>query len=173
MEHVQEKSGRQFETRLQQWQTTLSEQTRALHAQQKEMVQQTTTLQQLIQSTADLKKLEEAISNNLRTIEEAGKLDQASGRIENASHCVAEAVAMLATSLERAGLVRAAPKRPRPATRVTEAADSDGLAGPVIVPFSDLNAETSENRPPEPSATDSSATDSSATNNQTRRGKAA
>jgi biopolymer transport protein ExbB/TolQ/cellobiose-specific phosphotransferase system component IIA len=162
LERVEEKTGRQFETRLQQWQTTLSEQTRALHAQQKEMVLQTTTLHQLIQSTADLKKLEEAISNNLRTIEEAGKLDQASGRIENATHCVGEAVAMLATSLERAGLVRPAPKRPRPVNKV-DAASSD----PAIVPFPGSASEGSD----QPSRIDKS--DSSTIHTHTRRGEAA
>ncbi|MFO0939267.1 MAG: MotA/TolQ/ExbB proton channel family protein [Pirellulales bacterium] len=136
LEQVQEKTGRQFETRLQQWQTTLSEQTRALHHQQKEMVQQTNTLQQLIQSTADLKKLEEAISTNLRTIEETGSLDKASGRIETATQCVAEAVAMLATSLERAGLVRAAPQRPRVARHTVDADAAESSTIPMPNPES-------------------------------------
>lgn len=181
LEDVQEKTGRQFEMRLQQWQTTLSEQTRALHAQQKEMVQQTTTLQQLIQSTADLKKLEEAISNNLRTIEEAGKLDQASGRIENASQCVVEAVAMLATSLERAGIVRAAPQRPRPSTR-TVVSDLNHKQAAAIVPFAQnathgYGTGENENRSAESLASEMSeedrSTERSTSNNSIRRGKAA
>jgi hypothetical protein len=120
----------------------------------------------LIQSTADLKKLEEAISNNLRTIEEAGKLDQASGRIENASQCVAEAVAMLATSLERVGLVRAAPQRPRPVSR-TSAIEPDGSVSPITVPFSESAAEIDGIRPAEHS--DNNSTKKA----QTRKGKAA
>jgi biopolymer transport protein ExbB/TolQ/cellobiose-specific phosphotransferase system component IIA len=163
LELVQEKTGRQFETRLQQWQTTLSEQTRAMHQQQKEMLLQTATLQQLIQSTADLKKLEEAISNNLRTIEEAGNFDKATGRIENATQCVAEAVAMLATSLERAGLVRAAaPQRPRPASTT---AQSSATAEPATLPFPTVNPELNSTE-----TTDSAAPSPTT---QSRRGKAA
>lgn len=150
LEAVQEKTGRQFETRLQQWQTTLSEQTRALHHQQKEMVQQTTTLQQLIQSTADLKKLEEAISTNLRTIEETGSLDRATGRIETATQCVAEAVAMLATSLERAGLVRAAPQRPRVARHTVESDSAENNTIPL--PKVDPNAMAQPEVSPEQKA---------------------
>lgn len=145
LEQVQEKSGRQFESRLQQWQTTLSEQTRALHQQQKEMVQQTGTLQQLIQSTVDLKKLEEAISTNIRTIEESGSLNKSTTRIETATQCVAEAVAMLATSLERAGLIRAAPQRPRVA-RHTLDNDSDSVQQPQAVDKSATSDQTAPSK---------------------------
>jgi biopolymer transport protein ExbB/TolQ len=114
MEVVQEKAGRQFESRLQQWQTMLSDQTRATHAQHKEVIQQTAVLQQLVQSTADLRKLEVVVGENLQALQQAGPLEQSISRVEVASQCVAEAVALLASSLERAGLVRANPVRPRP-----------------------------------------------------------
>jgi hypothetical protein len=114
MEVVQEKAGRQFESRLQQWQTMLSDQTRATHAQHKEVIQQTAVLQQLVQSTADLRKLEVVVGENLQALQQAGPLEQSISRVEVASQCIAEAVALLASSLERAGLVRANPVRPRP-----------------------------------------------------------
>ena len=175
LESVQEKTGRQFETRLQQWQTTLSEQTRALHHQQKEMVQQTATLQQLIQSTADLKKLEESISTNLRTIEEAGNFEKAAGRIDTATQCVAEAVAMLATSLERAGLVRAVPQRPRPARKsdVTsaEANQADEVA---TIPISSARGQTGESTAKDVGAKEAAGSAESIDSRpQTKRGKAA
>ena len=130
LEALQEAGGRQIEGRLQQWQTTLSEQTRALHGHQKEMLRQTTTLQELVQSTAELKNLEVAIGENLQTIQQVGQLDGAVARIETASVCIGEAVAMLATSLERAGLLRGSPQRPRH----TRQAESEG-AGESILPL--------------------------------------
>jgi len=115
LEALQDKGAQQFEGRLQQWQTTLSEQTRTLHAQQKDIVQQTATLNRLIETTADLKKLEVTVSENLLSVQQVLQLDKAAERIETASQCIGEAVAMLATSLERAGLLRATPQKPRPA----------------------------------------------------------
>lgn len=115
LESLQDKGAQQFEGRLQQWQTTLSEQTRALHTQQKEVVQQTATLNRLIENTTDLKKLEVAVSENLMSVQQVLQLDKAAERIETASHCIGEAVALLATSLERAGLLRPTPQKPRPA----------------------------------------------------------
>lgn len=145
LETVQERVGRQFETRLQQWQTTLSEQTRVLHQQQKEMIQQTSALQQLIQSTADLKKLEDAICTNLRTIEEVGTFDKAADRINAATQCVVEAVAMLATSLERAGLVRSTPQRPRVARKSTTDSTAESSENPVTIPInSTVHEETDQ-----------------------------
>lgn len=114
-ESAQEKGAHQIECRIQQWQTTLSEQTRFLHNHQKELVQQATTLGRLVESVSDLRKLEESVDENLKTIHEVGQFEQTAQRIENATICVGEAVAMLATSLERAGLLRTGPQRPRTA----------------------------------------------------------
>lgn len=115
LDALQDKGAQQFEGRIQQWQTTLSEQTRTLHAQQKEVANQTGTLNRLIETTSDLKKLEVTIGENLQSVQQVLQLDKAAERIETASQCIGEAIGMLATSLERAGLLRAAPQKPRPA----------------------------------------------------------
>lgn len=111
MRKLQDEGSRQIDLRWQQWQTTLSDQARAAQSQQKEMIRQSDILQQLVESTVDLRKLEEAIHESVGRLEDVG-------RIEQASLCVGEAVAVLATSLERAGLIRGAPVRPRPAKKV-------------------------------------------------------
>ncbi|MBX3422895.1 MAG: MotA/TolQ/ExbB proton channel family protein [Pirellulaceae bacterium] len=127
LETLQESGARQVECRLQQWQTTLSEQTRALHSHQKELVQQSATLQQLVEATTDLKKLEEAIGQNLQTLQAVGQFDQTATRIQQATECMTEAVAKLATSLERSGLLRAAPQRPRSARETASLQDDSAI----------------------------------------------
>ena len=106
LEKIQDEGSRQIDTRWQQWQTTLSDQARAMSSQQKELIRQTDSIQQLVSATTDLRKLEETI------LESVGRLENIH-RIEDASLCVGEAVAVLATSLERAGIIRGAPVRPR------------------------------------------------------------
>ena len=106
LEKIQEEGSRQIDTRWQQWQTTLSDQARAMSSQQKELIRQTDSIQQLVSATTDLRKLEDAILDSVSRLENLQ-------RLEDASQCVGEAVAVLATSLERAGLIRSAPIRPR------------------------------------------------------------
>ncbi len=106
LEKIQDEGSRQIDTRWQQWQTTLSDQARAMSSQQKELIRQTDAIQQLVAATSDLRKLEETIQ------ESVGRIENLS-RLEDASHCVGEAVAVLATSLERAGIIRGVPVRPR------------------------------------------------------------
>jgi hypothetical protein len=106
LEKIQDEGSRQIDTRWQQWQTTLSDQARAMSSQQKELIRQTDSIQQLVCATTDLRKLEETI------LESVGRLENIR-RLEDASQCVGEAVAVLATSLERAGIIRGAPVRPR------------------------------------------------------------
>lgn len=106
LEKIQEEGSRQIDTRWQQWQTTLSDQARAMSSQQKELIRQTDSIQQLVSATTDLRKLEDTI------LESVGRLENIH-RLEDASQCVGEAVAVLATSLERAGIIRGAPVRPR------------------------------------------------------------
>lgn len=102
-----------LDSRWQQWQTTLSEQARVIQSQQKELAQQTMTLQSLvdstnslIESTVDLRKLEEVIQESVSRLENLG-------RLEEATLCMGEAVTVLATSLERAGIIRGMPVKPR------------------------------------------------------------
>lgn len=106
MERLQDEGSRQIDLRWQQWQLTLSDQSRMVQAQQKEIVRQSELLQELVASTADLRKLEETIHGSVERLENVG-------RIETATKCVGEAVAVLATSLERAGLIRGVPVKPR------------------------------------------------------------
>ena len=177
LEEVQERGGRQLEGRIQQWQTTLSEQTRTLHQHQKEMIQQTSTLHQLVQSTADLKKLEESISSNLRTIETEGNFQKASVRIETATQCVAEAVAMLATSLERAGLIRGTPQKPRVVRAAEAKSDAKPLAPsqqtPQTIAFPTLPTTDSVGSDPSTTQTDTSTASSNDASTTKLRGKAA
>jgi hypothetical protein len=110
LEKIQEEGSRQIDTRWQQWQTTLSDQARAMSSQQKELIRQTDSIQQLVSATADLRKLEDAILESVSRIENIH-------RLEDAAQCIGEAVAVLATSLERAGIIRGAPVRPRVARK--------------------------------------------------------
>lgn len=106
LEKIQEEGSRQIDTRWQQWQTTLSDQARAMSSQQKELIRQTDSIQQLVTATSNLRKLEDAILESVSRLENIH-------RLEDASQCIGEAVAVLATSLERAGIIRGAPIRPR------------------------------------------------------------
>ena len=120
LERIQDEGTRQIEVRLQQWQTTLSDQSRLMHTQQKELIRQSDTLQRLVESTADLRKLETSLSENMQQVENVG-------RMENATKCVGEAVAMLASSLERAGVLRPLPQKPRPRVKDVASVDSGGV----------------------------------------------
>ena len=111
MGKLHDEGSRKVDLRWQQWQTTLSDQARLVQGQQKEIIRQSEILQQLVGSTADLRKLEDTIHDSVLRLENIG-------RIEEASLCVGEAVAVLATSLERAGVIRGAPIRPRTAKKV-------------------------------------------------------
>jgi len=117
LEKIQEEGSRQIDTRWQQWQTTLSDQARAMSSQQKELIRQTDSIQQLVSATTDLRKLEDAILESVSRLENIH-------RIEEASQCIGEAVAVLGTSLERAGIIRGAPVRPR-VVRKPDSLDTD------------------------------------------------
>lgn len=118
LEKIQEEGSRQIDTRWQQWQTTLSDQARAMSSQQKELIRQTDSIQQLVSATTDLRKLEDAILESVSRLENIH-------RLEDASQCVGEAVAVLATSLERAGIIRGAPVRPRVVRKADSISDED------------------------------------------------
>lgn len=115
LESIHNESNRQGDMRQQQWQTTLSDQARQVQVLQKEICRQTDTLHKLVESTTEVKKLEETIGDSFTRLENIG-------RIEEASICIGEAVAFLGTSLERAGVIRGKPLRPRPAASKSEPA---------------------------------------------------
>lgn len=112
IEKIQQEAARQVDSRWQQWQITLSDQARVMHGQQKELVRQTEAIERLIQASTELKKLEDVVRDSFSNFDQLERLRQA-------SMCVGEAVAVLATSLERAGVIRGAPVKPR-AARATE-----------------------------------------------------
>lgn len=114
MRRLQEDANRQLEARWQQWQTTLSDQARNAQQQQRELSRQTESIQQLLSATVDLRKMEEVVQESIGRLEHVG-------RLEHASHCVGEAVAVLAASLERAGVIRGVPIKPRPAHKESPA----------------------------------------------------
>ncbi len=127
LETIQDEGARQIDTRWQQWQMTLSDQARTINAQQKEIIRQSVALESLVASTCDLRKLEETIHESVGRLEDTN-------RIEEASHCMVEAVAVLATSLERAGVIRGAPIRPRSVKKVDPSAppvDSENVAADI------------------------------------------
>lgn len=116
-EKIQDAGSRQIDTRSQQWQTTLSDHARSMLAQQKEMTRQTETLEKLVASTCELKKLEDVVQDNIAKF---SQLDQ----LQEAAICIGEAVAVLATSLERAGVIRGAPVKPRQIRKFEAPAES-------------------------------------------------
>lgn len=108
LRQLQDDGYRQVDIRWQQWQTTLSDQARVIQGQQKEVARQSESLQHLVESTTDLRKLEEVIQESVSRLENIN-------RLEEATICVGEAVAVLAASLERAKVIRGTPLKPRPA----------------------------------------------------------
>lgn len=118
IEKIQQEAGRQVDSRWQQWQITLSDQARVMHAQQKELVRQTESLDRLVHSTCDLKKVEEAVRDSFGSFDVVEKLRQA-------TIGVSEAVAVLASSLERAGIIRGIPIKPRATRKLTETAGAE------------------------------------------------
>lgn len=121
LEKIQSEGIRSIDLRWQQWQTTLSDQARTAQTQQAAITEQSKTLDQLVQSTSELRKLEDVIHDSVSRLENVG-------RIEEATLCVGEAVAVLAASLERAGVFRGAPTKPRPARRPETDADQQSTA---------------------------------------------
>ena len=98
MSEVQREGAEQLESRWQQWQIVLSDQTRAIHGQQKEMAKQAELLQKLVHSGDALHRLEEDLNSNIQQLSQVD-------RFHEAAICMTEAVAVLATQLERSGLL--------------------------------------------------------------------
>ena len=118
IEKIQQEAGRQVDARWQQWQITLSDQARVMHAQQKELVRQTEAIDRLFTSTCELKKADDAIYETFANFELLEQLRQT-------TLGVGEAVAVLATSLERAGIIRGLPVKPRSARRADDEQGDD------------------------------------------------
>lgn len=100
MADVQRDGVEQIESRWQQWQMMLSDQARAMHGQQKEMAKQVDLLQKLVTSGDTLQRLEEDLSSNIQQLTQVD-------RFHEAAICMTEAIAVLATHMERSGLLGA------------------------------------------------------------------
>jgi biopolymer transport protein ExbB/TolQ len=121
-ERVQAAGAAQIDSRWQQWQTSLSDQARALHTQQREMGRQSELLERLVAKGDQLEQLDRSLQHSLERITEVD-------RFHEAAVCMTEAVAVLATQLERIGIGgRLQPRRVVPmsggrASHVPPAAD--------------------------------------------------
>ncbi|MCA9192874.1 MAG: MotA/TolQ/ExbB proton channel family protein, partial [Planctomycetales bacterium] len=99
LKRLHDEGFRQVEARWQQWQTTLSDHARNVQNQQKEIARLADSLLKMANATTEIQRLESTIH------ESVGRLENIK-RIEEATLCVGEAVAVLGTSLERAGILR-------------------------------------------------------------------
>jgi uncharacterized protein YukE len=88
----------QIDARWRQWQTTLSEQARAVHQQQQQMSQQTELLNQLIEKNDAIRNMEQPLQITLERLTEFD-------RFHEVAICMTEAVAVLGTQLERHGFL--------------------------------------------------------------------
>ena len=125
LQRLQDEGDTRAEARWQQWHTTLSEQARLIKDQQQHLLQHSGKLEriidsttQLVAATSELRNLEDTIHESVSRLENIGKL-------ENATLCLGEAVAVLGTSLERAGMIRSAPTRPRATSRSRNNSEND------------------------------------------------
>ncbi len=98
LESVQSAGASQIDSRWQQWQTSFSEQARALHSQQRELMVQTSLLKQLLDKGAGLEKLDATLDQNLKRMTDVD-------RFHEAAICMTEAVAFLGTQMERHGFM--------------------------------------------------------------------
>ena len=126
---VQSEGATLIDSRWQQWQTTLSEQTRAVYHQQREMSEQTALLSLLIEKHETIRTMEKPLQETLERLTDVD-------RFHNAAVCLTEAVAVLGTQMERYGYLGRQPVRRRSAEPVDvaakESADSDL---PTILPL--------------------------------------
>jgi len=97
-----------IDARWQQWQTTLSDQARAMHQQQREMSSQTELLNLLVEKHDAVRSMEKPLQ---ATLERLTDVD----RFHDAAICLTEAVAVLGTQMERYGYLGRQPVRRRSA----------------------------------------------------------
>ncbi len=106
LSRIQIEGAVQIDARLQQWQTTISEQARASLRQQQEMNRLSETLQELIESNKFIETLEGPSQARLMQVT---NID----RFHDAAICLTEAVAVLGTQMERYGYLGRQPIRRR------------------------------------------------------------
>lgn len=113
---IQAEGALQIDSRLQQWQTTLSEQARVVHRQQQEMTRLADQLQKLIDSSNVIGAMEAPIQSTLERLTDVD-------RFHDAAICLTEAVAVLGTQMERYGYLGRQPVRRRYSDSNTAAAN--------------------------------------------------
>ncbi len=97
-----------IDARWQQWQSTLSEQARAMHLHQRDMTVQTELLNLLVEKHEAVRSMEKPLQ---ATLERLTDVD----RFHDAAICLTEAVAVLGTQMERYGYLGRQPVRRRSA----------------------------------------------------------
>lgn len=124
---IQAEGALQIDSRLQQWQTTLSEQARVVHRQQQEMTRLAELLQKLIDSSNLIGAMETPIQSTLERLTDVD-------RFHEAAICLTEAVAVLGTQMERYGYLGRQPVRRRYADNDTKPNRATGadLASPSL-----------------------------------------
>ena len=114
---IQSDGAAQIDSRWQQWQTTLSEQTRAIHHQQLQMNQQTELLSKLIEKHEAIREMEPPLQTVLDQLSEIDHttLERFTNveRFHEVAVCMTEAIAVLGTQLERHGFLGKQPVRRR------------------------------------------------------------
>ncbi len=121
---IQAEGAVMIDSRWQQWQTTLSEQARSVHQQQRDMAQQTELLHELIEKHEAVRDMEPPLEAMLQRLTNVD-------RFHDAAICLTEAVAVLGTQMERHGYLGRQPVRQKSAMDdtavLTDATATDDL----------------------------------------------
>jgi len=143
---LQTDGAQQIDSRLQQWQTTISEQARVTLRQQQEMNKHAELLQRLLDSSQMVGAMQGPIEATLHRLTDVD-------RFHDAAICLTEAVAVLGTQMERYGYLGRQPVRRRgPDAEPGGAEMNEG--GPhlsVLRPDASNTDGSSESRADEPS----------------------
>jgi biopolymer transport protein ExbB/TolQ len=115
-----------IDARIQEWQHTISEQSKAMLAQQRENANQTELLHHLIEQAELVKSMEEPLQS---TLQKLTNID----RFHDAAICLTEAVAVLGTQMERYGYLGRQPVRRR--TDAVTKNDESELQASAIIPI--------------------------------------
>jgi hypothetical protein len=116
-----------IDARIQEWQHTISEQSKAMLSQQRENANQTELLHQLIEKSELVKSMEEPLQATLKKL---SNID----RFHDAAICLTEAVAVLGTQMERYGYLGRQPVRRRSEAVEKNDERSDNRE-PAIIPI--------------------------------------
>lgn len=117
--------------RVQQWQVTISDQARAMVEQQAEMRKQSDLLRELIEKADLVKSMEAPLQSTLQRLTDVD-------RFHDAAVCLAEAVAVLGTQMERYGYLGRQPVRRSTDTDEKVAIDQRNASSedaPISIPF--------------------------------------